>query len=69
MAYTEFYVGTGSTRTSHIYGKVNASGWPYCLGICVIVLEFYSGVVVFFFIFRVRARVRVRVSYRVKVRV
>ena len=29
---------TGSTRTSHIYGKVDASGRPYCLGIFLIVL-------------------------------
>jgi len=58
---TELYVGTGSTRTSHTYGKVDASGRQYCLGICVIVL-FYSGVVLLFFIFKVRAMVRVRVS-------
>jgi len=38
VATTELYVGTGSTRTSHIYGKVDASGRPYCLGICLIVL-------------------------------
>jgi len=33
---TELYVGTGSTRTSHIYGKVDASGRPYWFGICVL---------------------------------
>jgi len=35
LKITELYVGTGSTRTSHIYGKVDASGRPYCLGICL----------------------------------
>jgi len=35
--------------------------WVY-----VYYVEFYSGVVLFFFIFRVRAMVRVRVSYRLR---
>ena len=43
QAYTtELYVGTGSTRTSQICGKVDASGQPYCLGISVIDRSFYD---------------------------